>query len=161
MTAVMIEGITLRPATPDDYAFMRRLYGAARAEEMKHFPMTDEMKEVFLDQQFAAQTEHYSKHYPTARVQISEREATPIGRFYIDAWESEIRVVDIALMPEYRNLGIGSALMREALDEGRRAGKPVTIHVEAFNPALQLYGRLGFKAIKMNGAYYLMEWKPE
>jgi len=51
--------ITLRPATDADYDFMRRLYASTRAEEMEHFPFGEAQKRVFLDQQFAAQFEHY------------------------------------------------------------------------------------------------------
>jgi len=35
----------------------------------------------------------------------------------------------------------------------------VTIHVEAVNPAIRLYQRLGFKQIEDKGVYLLMEWK--
>jgi ribosomal protein S18 acetylase RimI-like enzyme len=153
-----MDGIRLRPATDADYAFMRALYGAARADEMQHFPFGLEQKEAFLDQQFAAQTAHYAQHYPTARFDIVERDGVPIGRLYVDVWPEEIRIVDIALMPEARNGGLGTALMTQVLEEGRAAGKPVSIHVEAFNPALHLYRRLGFREAGTNGVYYLMRW---
>jgi ribosomal protein S18 acetylase RimI-like enzyme len=51
-------------------------------------------------------------------------------------------------------------LLHEVLERGRRAGKPVTIHVEGFNPALRLYERLGFVKVDTNGMYYLMKWTP-
>jgi len=68
--------------------------------------------------------------------------------------------VDISLLPEYRNRGIGSNLLKEIMSEGAQAGLPVTIHVEMFNPALRLYDRLGFHRIADHGVYYLMEWSP-
>jgi len=46
------------------------------------------------------------------------------------------------------------------MDRGAAAGKPVTIHVESFNPALSLYRRLGFEHVDTNGVYYLMRWTP-
>jgi ribosomal protein S18 acetylase RimI-like enzyme len=46
------------------------------------------------------------------------------------------------------------------MDRGSAAGKPVTIHVEAFNPALRLYRRLGFEHADTNGVYFLMRWTP-
>lgn len=153
-------GITLRPATPADYDFMRRLYHSTRQEEMRHFPFDDAQKRVFLDQQFAAQFEHYQLHYPTCERQIIEREGEPIGRLWIDEWRDQIRLVDVALMPEHRRGGIGTSLVRAVLARGQAAGKPVTIHVEAFNPALHLYQRLGFEKVDTNGVYYLMRWSP-
>ena len=149
--------VSLRPIRDDDYDFMRALYGDYRAEEMKHFPFDDEQREAFLDQQFAAQTVYYREHYPGADFSIIELNGVPIGRFFVDRRRDEIRIVDIALVPETRNAGIGTSLLQRVLAEGREKGKPVTIHVEAFNPALRLYERLGFRKAATNGVYFLME----
>ena len=156
----MLESIILRPATDTDYDFMRRLYESARAEEMTRFPFDEAQKKVFLDQQFAAQFEHYGIHYPTCERNIVERNGEPIGRFWIDEWRDQIRIVDIALMAECRGSGIGSMLLHQVLDRADAAGKPVTIHVESFNPALRLYQRLGFEQVDTNGVYYLMRRAP-
>jgi ribosomal protein S18 acetylase RimI-like enzyme len=156
----MPDSISLRPATDADYGFMRRLYASARAEEMERFPFDDAQKKAFLDQQFAAQFEHYGIHYPTCERNIVERDGVPVGRFWLDEWRDQIRIVDIALLPECRGAGIGSRLLHEVLDRGRACGKPVTIHVEAFNPALRLYQRLGFEKVDTNGVYFLMRWTP-
>ncbi|MEA2166135.1 MAG: hypothetical protein QOK37_4262 [Thermoanaerobaculia bacterium] len=152
---------TLRPATDADYAFMRALYAATRAEEMERFPFDEAQKKAFLDQQFAAQYEHYGIHYPTCERNIIERDGVAIGRLWIDEWKDQIRLVDIALMPEYRGSGIGSQLLHDVLRRGAVAGKPVTIHVEGFNPALRLYHRLGFEKVDTNGVYFLMRWTPD
>jgi ribosomal protein S18 acetylase RimI-like enzyme len=152
--------VSLRPATDADYAFMRELYGATRAEEMERFPFDESQKQTFLDQQFAAQFEHYGIHYPTCERNIIERAGVAVGRLWIEEWRDQIRLVDIALLPEHRGSGIGSGLLRQVLDRGTAAGKPVTIHVEAFNPALRLYQRLGFEHVDSNGVYYLMRWTP-
>ena len=152
--------ITLRPGTDSDYDFLRRLYHSTREEEMKLFPFEDAQKAAFLDQQFAAQFEHYGIHYPTCERNIVEKDGQPIGRLWVDEWNKEIRLVDIALMPEYRGSGIGTALVRDVLARGATAGKPVTIHVENFNPARHLYDRLGFEQVDTNGIYHLMRWNP-
>jgi ribosomal protein S18 acetylase RimI-like enzyme len=152
--------ITLRPATDADYHFMRRLYESTREEEMKQFPFDEFQKREFLDQQFGAQYQHYQLHYPTCERNIIEKDGQPIGRLWIDEWRDQIRLVDIALMPEWRGSGIGSMLLRDVLSRGAKAGKPVTIHVEGFNPALRLYERLGFEKVDTNGVYFLMKWTP-
>jgi ribosomal protein S18 acetylase RimI-like enzyme len=139
---------------------MRRLYASTREAEMAHFPFDDAQKQAFLDQQFAAQFQHYGVHYPTCERNIIEQDGVPVGRLWIDEWRDQIRLVDIALMPECRGLGIGSALLRQVMDRGAAAGKPVTIHVESYNPALALYRRLGFEAVDTNGVYFLMRWTP-
>ena len=153
--------ITLRPSIDADYAFMRELYGAARAEEMERFPFDEAQKKAFLDQQFAAQFEHYGIHYPTCERNIIESDGVAIGRLWIDEWRDQIRLVDIALAPGHRGSGIGSQLLHEVLRRGAAAGKPVTIHVEGYNPALRLYQRLGFEKVDTNGVYFLMRWTPQ
>jgi ribosomal protein S18 acetylase RimI-like enzyme len=154
------DAVTLRPATQSDYFFMRKLYGSTREEELKQFPFDEFQKQAFLDQQFGAQYQHYQLHYPTCERSIIEWNGQPVGRLWIDEWHDQIRLVDIALMPEARGTGIGTMLLRETLERGRKAGKPVTIHVEAYNPALRLYERLGFVKVDTNGIYYLMKWTP-
>jgi ribosomal protein S18 acetylase RimI-like enzyme len=82
-------------------------------------------------------------------------EASPVHR-----GESEIRIVDIALLPDYRGNGIGTALLRDLFSEADAAGKTVTIHVERFNPALRLYERLGFSVAEDKGVYLFLERRP-
>jgi ribosomal protein S18 acetylase RimI-like enzyme len=154
------DAVTLRPATDADYAFMRELYGNTRAEEMEHFPFDEAQRIAFLDQQFSAQFAHYGIHYPTCERNIVEKDGKPIGRLWLDEWRDQIRLVDIALMSEWRGSGIGTQLVQNVLARGAAAGKAVTIHVEGFNPALRLYQRLGFEHVDTNGVYFLMRWTP-
>lgn len=156
----VIGAVTLRTATDADYDFMRRLYHSVRAEEMKQFPFEETQKIIFLNEQFAAQFQHYTIHYPSCERNIIEVDGKPAGRLWIDEWKDQIRLVDIALMPEYRASGLGTRLVRDVLARGAAAGKPVTIHVEGYNPALHLYERLGFEKVDTNGVYFLMKWIP-
>lgn len=78
----------------------------------------------------------------------------PRGRdLYVSRWSEEIRIVDIALLPDSCNRGIGTALLRQLQAEAQASGKPLRIHVERFNPALPLYERLGFRQIEDKGVY--------
>ena len=153
--------VTLRPAHDGDYPFMRGLYESTREEEMRLFPFDRGEKATFLDRQFAAQHQYYLVHYPTCERNIVEIGGQPIGRLWVDEWRDQIRLVDIALLPEWRGRRIGSALVRQVLDRGTRTGKAVTIHVEMYNPALGLYERLGFQKVDTNGVYLLMRWSPK
>jgi ribosomal protein S18 acetylase RimI-like enzyme len=81
----------------------------------------------------------------------------PAGRLYVDRGEGEIRIVDIALLPDHRGQGIGGSLLRDLLVEADAGGKSVTIHVERLNPALKLYERLGFALAEDKGVYLFLE----
>ena len=152
--------VTLRPVTPDDEAFLYRVYASTRADEMAIVPWTDEQKEAFVRMQFRAQSVFYAEHFGGADFLVIERDGTAVGRLYLDRGEDDLRIIDIALLPEARGMGLGTHLLREILAEGERTGKPVSIHVEHFNPALHLYQRLGFAHVADHGIYYLMQWSP-
>jgi ribosomal protein S18 acetylase RimI-like enzyme len=151
--------VSLRPITPADISFLAGVYASTRAEELAVTGWSDEDKAVFCRRQFDAQSAHYGENYPGASLQIIERDGTSIGRLYVAHWEREIRIMDITLLPKSRGSGIGTKLLRGLQEEARSAGKSLTIHVERFNRALQLYQRLGFKQTEDKGVYLLMKWE--
>jgi len=112
-----------------------------------------------LHMQFAAQHQCSQERDTKTDCLIILCDAVPVGRLYIARWQDEIRIVDIALLPPYRNTGIGSAILRDILAEAA-AHKPVRIHVEQCNPALRFYERLGFTPIADKGVYLFMESAP-
>jgi ribosomal protein S18 acetylase RimI-like enzyme len=152
--------VTLRPITELDLEFLFRLYASTREEELALVSWTPEQKEAFVRQQFGAQHAHWTEHYPGASFDVIEHAGEPIGRLYVDRWEREIRIVDIAIVPAWRNRGIGRRLLEEVFAEGDATGKAVSIHVEVFNPARRLYDRLGFVPKAERGVYLLMERPP-
>jgi RimJ/RimL family protein N-acetyltransferase len=150
------ENLSLRAMTPADRDFLRVLYRSLREEELARLPA--EWVEPFLDQQFDAQMHHYTTYYDTNRYTIIESGGRPIGRLFVDRWPSEIRVVDIGLLPEFRGRGIATVLFGQLFEEADRDGLMVSIHVERNNPARRLYERLGFIAREVgNEVYLLME----
>jgi ribosomal protein S18 acetylase RimI-like enzyme len=153
--------IALRPIAPEDDSFLAGVYASTRTEELAVTGWSDEEKAVFCRRQFDAQSAHYRENYPGASLQIIERDEIPIGRLYVAHWEREIRIMDIALLPEHRGAGLGTKLLRDLQEEARSAGKSLTIHVERFNPALRLYQRLGFQQIEDTGVYLLMRWSDQ
>lgn len=153
-----MEAITLHAVSDTDTELLRRIYASTRAAELAMTPWSEEQKEAFCRMQFDAQRSHYEKHYPAASHDIIQRDGVAAGRLYVDRGESEILIVDIALLPEHRGAGIGTRLLRELQEEARTAGKMLTIHVEKFNPALRLYERLGFSIKGDEGVYLLMAW---
>jgi len=157
----MRETITFRPETPEDYAFMERLYASTREEELRPVPWPEEQKAEFLAQQFAAQCAHYHEHYRDAVYSIILEHGQPIGRLYLNHLPDDVRIMDIALIADARGRGIGGMLVQELLDDAGAQGKSVSIHVEMNNPALRLYERLGFRQIDSYGLYLLMEWRAD
>ena len=149
-------GLAFRPISEADLPFLAQVYASTRQEELAVTGWPEAHKAAFLQHQFDAQHAHYQKFYQGSDFLLIERAGEAIGRLYLARWSSEHRIVDIALLPRHRRNGLGTALLRDLLDEAARAGKAVTIHVEKFNPALTLYRRLGFVAAGEEGVYDLM-----
>jgi len=152
------EAIRFRTSATADESFLLGVYATTRSAEMQLVPWTPEQKAAFVAQQFTAQKNHYEEFYPNCEFLIIELESEPIGRLYIDRGETEIEIIDIALLPQFQRLGIGRMLLEEILAEGKATGKLVRIYVENFNPARRLYDRLGFRHVDTNGVYHCLEW---
>jgi ribosomal protein S18 acetylase RimI-like enzyme len=123
-------------------------------------PWDDAQKDAFLRSQFEAQDAWYREHYASASFDVILVDGEPAGRLYVLRRDAEIRIVDIALLPEQRGSGVGTSLLRELLAEADAAGKSVAIHVERMNPALRLYERLGFSVAEDKGVYLFLERPP-
>jgi ribosomal protein S18 acetylase RimI-like enzyme len=158
--ALVSQGFALRPETDADIPFLMRLYASTRADELAPIPWTDEQKQAFLAQQFQAQRLHYRNTIEGCVFDILEQRGEPAGRLYLDARQTQLHIVDIALMPDWRGQGVGTAILEALQAAGRAQGKGVGIFVEKFNPALRLYRRLGFTDISDHGVYLEMEWVP-
>ena len=83
-----------------------------------------------------------------------------IGQIYVANIDDQLRLVDVSLLPEFRNRGIGNGLLRDLLEEATDEKKRVTLHALQGNPAVRLYQRLGFKHVGDEGIYRRMEWVP-
>jgi ribosomal protein S18 acetylase RimI-like enzyme len=152
--------VSLRLAQPQDEWFLFQVYASTRADEMALVPWTAEQKQSFLRMQFNAQRQSYALDYPDAAWQIIVKAEVPIGRLIVDRAADRILLMDLALLPEHRNHGIGTALIRELMAEAQRTGKPLHLHVEPFNPAFKLYERLGFVKVGEAGIYWELAWLP-
>jgi GNAT superfamily N-acetyltransferase len=152
--------IGLRPVEDGDLPFLERVYASTREEELRPVPWSAEQKAAFLHQQFTAQHVHYTTHYADASFDVVTVDGTAAGRLIVDRRADELRIVDIALLPEFRGAGVGTRLLRRLLDEAAGRRVPVTIHVERENPAMHLYARLGFAPAHDAGVYVLMRREP-
>jgi ribosomal protein S18 acetylase RimI-like enzyme len=157
----MASAVTVRPVQAHDLDFLFEVYASTRLKELAQTGWGPAETEAFLRAQFSAQHAYYQGHYPDARFQIILVDGRPAGRVYVNRGAEEIRLIDLALLPDYRGQGIGSSLLDALLAEGQEAHKTVTIHVEKLNPALRLYERLGFARVADRGVYWFLEWRPD
>jgi ribosomal protein S18 acetylase RimI-like enzyme len=151
--------VTLRPATDGDRRFMLRLYAGVREPELEAAGMPPEQRDVFVERQFEAQNRHYETFRDTS-FEVVLVDGEPAGRLIVGHWPEELRVVDIAQLPEFRGRGVGGTLMRRLIEEAEERGVKTSIHVERFNSAQRLYARLGFRLVSEAGGVYLLLERP-
>jgi ribosomal protein S18 acetylase RimI-like enzyme len=152
--------VTLRPAIDEDRELLLAVYGSTRAEELDQVAWVPGQREAFLRMQFDAQDHEYRRHNPRGTFDVIEVDGVPAGRLYVDRRPGDLRIVDIALLPEFRELGVGERLITALQAEAAAESRIVSIHVEAFNRASSLYERLGFVLAEDFGVYRRMEWTP-
>ena len=152
--------IELRPVEAGDASFLRHLYAGSRPE-LALIKWREDQLEAFLEMQFSTRERQYREQFRGADNLIVLVGGQPSGRLYVPGTSAELRIVDIALLPEHRGGGIGSALIRSLQEEAAAAGLPLALHVEAGNRAANLYRRLGFVIDAGDGVYNAMRWLPQ
>jgi GNAT superfamily N-acetyltransferase len=153
--------VTLRPVAPEDDEFLLGVYASARERELSQVEWGEGQREHFVRWQFDLQRREYSGRFPDALYDVILVDGSPAGRLWVGADEHQTRLLDIALLPEFQNLGVGTLLLRGLIEEARRHGKPLRHMVFTLNDdAHRFYERLGFTIIEDLGAYKHMEWRP-
>jgi len=153
--------IRLDPVGPSDEPFLYQTFASTRSDEMALTGWNAQQQELFLRMQYEAQRSSYLSQTPDAEYWLIRRDEMAAGRLILHRTSEKIYVVDIALIPDFRGLGIGSDLMEAIMHEASLAGKSVGLHVERFNPALRWYERLGFTVISSGPIYLEMVWRPQ
>jgi ribosomal protein S18 acetylase RimI-like enzyme len=151
--------ISLRPEGPADGPFLLEVYASTRQEELEAVGWPAAAREAFVRMQFNAQQQGYRAAFPGAEFAIIMSDGQPVGRVVVNRDESELRVVDIALLPAHRGRGLGTALMRELMREAARVQKRVRLSVIKGQRACQLYQRLGFEKTGEDSLRWQMEWR--
>jgi ribosomal protein S18 acetylase RimI-like enzyme len=148
----------MRPARDEDEPFLYELYRSTRIDELSQTGLAPDQLDQLVRFQFTAQQHHYREAYKDAEHLIIEVDDRPVGRLLVYRSDKEVRLVDIALLLEWRGGGIGSELIGRLQEEAVALSRPLTLHVAKSNRALRLYERLGFKVVEDAGIHFFMRW---
>jgi ribosomal protein S18 acetylase RimI-like enzyme len=134
------DSFLLRPAIPEDRDFLVDLYVSTRKDELPYFG------EALIRMQYEMRQTHYSIRFPQLIPEIIMVAGQRSGAVQVNRSPEEIRLVDIALLPDFRKRGIGSAILTLLIDEAKRNALPLALTVSKSNVrARRLYERFGFQ----------------
>jgi ribosomal protein S18 acetylase RimI-like enzyme len=152
--------ITLRTVSAADDEFLLSVYYSTREAELAQATWEPGQRDFFVRWQFELQRREYDLRFPQAEYDVILVDDKPAGRIWIGNDDDEIRLLDIALLPEFQNQGVGTILLRFLIEEATRANKRLRHMVFVHNnDAHRFYERLGFSVIEDLGAYKHMEFR--
>jgi ribosomal-protein-alanine N-acetyltransferase len=150
----------IRAATEQDIGFLWDALGWAANWR------GDSEERIDEDSFVAAYVRDWGRH-GDAGFLAEDEEARPIGAAWYRLFaeddhgygylSSEIPELSLAVHPEHRGRGIGTALL-EALSERAQAEgvSALSLSVEKDNPAIRLYERLCFERLRLDGGAWTM-----
>ena len=155
------ESITTRSVKPEDQSFLVELYKSSRGDDLRGLGWDEQRISEFLDMQYEALQSFYDSDYREAADELILLEDKPIGRLLIESRPHEIRCIDLGLLPEYRERGLGTGIIQKLQEKARRDNQPLRLQVIRFSRAVNLFDRLGFVRTSETGTHFQMEWTPE
>lgn len=154
--------INIRESEAKDTPFFENLYFETRRAEFAQIGWDGNQIRMLLQMQFNVQTQAYQMQFPDARTSVIEADGAAVGRLITGDDSNELRLIDVAVLPASRGLGIGSFVMNKLQTEVRESGKLITLQVLKTNtPAIRLYEKFGFETISEDELYLAMEWRAE
>ena len=103
------------------------------------------------------QRARFDAAFTPAKLRIITVEGCDAGLLHVERAPHEIFLANIELAAEFRNRGLGTALIRSLLDEAAARGIPLRLQVLKVNQAARrLYERLGFTVFEETATHYRM-----
>lgn len=153
--------LTFRSLQPGDEAFLYEVYASTREQEMALWASSPEEKTAFLRMQFEAQHAFYQKQFPNGDFLLVLSDGCPVGRLYLQDQGNEVLLIDVALVPKSRRLGLGRKLFKTLFEAEKSRGRSVVGNVEWWNPAIHFFLRIGFQITGKSDTHYQIRWVPE
>jgi GNAT superfamily N-acetyltransferase len=151
----------LRACTEADDAFVYDVFSTTWESEVAALPNQNLAQHV-LRIQHIAQERRFAARYPEYQRYIVLHDGEPAGRLYVHETDSTMHVVDLTLMPEFRDQGIGTRLFHDLFRHAEAAGQSITLQVERRNErATMLYTALGFDLVTVDDLDNYFEWVPD
>lgn len=157
--ALQPEGLTTANANPaaGPGSLAYRLFASDKLAQFAAIGLPLPQAEMLVQMQWRGRNLTYAQQYPGAEDWIiSLMDGTPVGRYSLQRATQGVRMVALAILPEYRNRGIGTKVLQQVAETTAAGNRSFSLRVEKDNSALRLYTRLGFTAINEDEHAYEM-----
>ncbi len=162
---IHMNAISLRPIVPTDEPFLwKMLYLALYVPEGKlPFP-----REILHEPDIACYVQGWGRLGDWGL--LAWDGDRPVGAIWLRLWSGEdkgygfvsptIPEFSIALLPEYRNNGLGTRMIRRVISMAQERYTGLSLSVVESSPARLLYERLGFRKVGqvLDSLVMLLEW---
>lgn len=149
---------SLRPLTSQDQSFLWEMLYQAIYMAPGHPPLP---RSVLQQPELAHYAADWGRPGDLGILAELTETAQPIGAAWLRLFAAEdpgygfvaedIPEISVAILPEYRSIGIGTALLADLIHTARPFYPALSLSVSTGNPAQRLYERLGFHLIKQEG----------
>lgn len=145
---------------PDDDAFLKQAFFSTRTADAEAWSVLSEAQVIqLLEMQYNAQQMQYAQDFPDAVYSIVTIDGKDVGRLITSENESVVCGVDLAILPEFRSLGIGTVVIRNLMNEAAQTERIFKLQVLKTNRAIGLYKRLGCEIVAETESHFAMEWR--
>jgi ribosomal protein S18 acetylase RimI-like enzyme len=150
----------LRACTEADDAFVYDVFVTTWESEVAALPNQNLARHV-LRIQHIAQERRFAGSFPSLQRYVVLQDGEPAGRLYVSDAPDRLQVVDLTLVPRFRDRGIGSRILRDLLRHAMAERRTVAIHVPRRNPGMTtLVASLGFDLVAVDDLDNHLEWSP-
>jgi len=152
----------LRSVQEADRGFLAVLYRTTHRvshEALSHLPQ--DAARALLAMQLHAQAASYRQRFPGVLFHIvCDDHGRPAGRLTVARTGTDLHLLDIGLLPEYRGRGLGTALIEALQRDAAASGIPLQLKVARGRRAQNLYRRMGFVVTTEYELEIGMTWSP-
>jgi len=142
----MAQPISYRAAVDADLDFLWNLHRAAFQEYVDAIWGWDD----------ADQEQRYRNKFDPAGLQVIQLQGQDAGVLWVEEKADHIYLDYIAILPQFRNQGVGTQVVRQIIATAAAKGLPVALQVLRGNPARRLYERLGFVVTEETAEHFRM-----
>ncbi len=140
--------IHYRNTTESDRAFAQQVHHSAYRAVVEHQfgSWDDELQGKF-----------FAEGWKPGISQIILVDSTPVGILLLESCKDHIKLVEMQILPEYQNRGIGSEVLRQQIEMAKAKGVSLRLQVLKKNKAKELYSRHGFLPSGESDTHSFME----